>query len=108
MLLLTLVLGGVYPAMIHGSGLVAAHLHYFLTDIWPTYGGGTNILKTPAFMERLFATVMPQVLRRAYGTAFHPSNQPSRGTGAASTGTSSAVLPESWKSRGTGHRLGGD
>jgi len=108
MILLTTVMDGPFTAMIQATGLVAAHLHYFLSDIWPTFGGGTNIIKTPAFIERLFVIRMPQVIHRAYGMAIRHPDQPLRENNAASTGASSAVLPESWKSRGAGHRLGGD
>jgi Derlin-2/3 len=109
MILLTMVMEGPYSAMVQTTGLIAAHLHYFLTEIWPTFGGGTNYIHTPAFIGRLFATTVPQVIRRAYGTAIRRPDQPLSGAGSgSSTGASSAVLPESWKSRGAGHRLGGD
>jgi Derlin-2/3 len=110
MLFLTFVIAGPNAAKVQATGLVAAHAHDFLSNIYPTFGGGANILQTPEFLQRFFASTAPQVLRRAYGTVIRPPQQP-RGS-AASTGTSSAtagsILPESWKSRGTGHRLGGD
>ena len=109
MIMLTLVMDGPYSAMVQTIGLVAAHLHFFLTEIWPTFGGGTNYVQTPAFITRLFATTVPQVIRRAYGTAVRRPDQPlDNGNSGSSTGASSAVLPESWRSRGAGHRLGGD
>jgi Derlin-2/3 len=87
------------------TGLVAAHLHDFLTRIYPEFGGGPNLLPTPAFMSRIMQT--PRVLQRDYGTAFRarPPNQPAAGS---STGAAGSVLPDSWRSRGSGHRLGGD
>jgi Derlin-2/3 len=106
MLVLTFVLAGPDVAMVQATGLVAAHLHDFLTELYPKFGGGPNYLKTPAFIERFFAVTVPRVVQRAYGTAItNPREAPSTGS---STATAGSVLPESWQSRGTGHRLGGD
>lgn len=44
MLLMTVVMSGPGAAMVQGTGLIAAHLHDFLTRIWPTFGGGRNII----------------------------------------------------------------
>ncbi|KAH8908873.1 hypothetical protein BR93DRAFT_936450 [Coniochaeta sp. PMI_546] len=87
------------------TGLVAAHMYDFLTRIYPEFGGGSNLLPTPAFLSRLIQT--PRVMQRDFGTAFRaqPPNQPAAGR---STGTAGSVLPDSWRSRGSGHRLGGD
>ncbi len=106
MILMTLVMSGPEAAKIQVTGLVAAHLYDFLTRIYPTFGVGRNMLPTPAFVRRWFANPEPSVANRAYGTAFTPAQNSSRGstTGASAGG----VLPESWRSRGTGHRLGGD
>jgi Derlin-2/3 len=110
MLFLTFVIDGPEATKVQATGLVAAHIHDFLSNIYPTFGGGANILQTPEFIQRFFAITVPRVVHRAYGTAITNPRQP--GESAASTGTSSAtagsVLPESWRSRGTGHRLGGD
>ncbi|KAL1876886.1 hypothetical protein VTK73DRAFT_9039 [Phialemonium thermophilum] len=96
---------GLLPLQI--AGLVAAHLYDFLARIYPEFGGGPNLLKTPAFLSRLVTT--PRIVQRAYGTAIRPSSGQGRPLGSA-TGSSAggSVLPESWRSRGTGHRLGGD
>ncbi|KAK3378303.1 Der1-like family-domain-containing protein [Podospora didyma] len=85
------------------SGIVAAHFHDFMTRTWPEFGGGTNYLATPAFVSRFVDT--PRVFQRDYGTAIRPSsNTPSSGH---STGASAgSVLPDSWKTRGSGQRLG--
>ncbi|CZT06380.1 related to F-LANa protein [Rhynchosporium agropyri] len=104
MLLMTLVMNGAGAAKIQATGLVAAHLYDFLTRLYPTFRGGRNMLSTPAFVKRMWETTVPGVGNRAYGTAFTPAQRP----GAASGSTSGAVLPESWRSRGSGHRLGGD
>ena len=86
-------------------GLVAAHAYDFLTRIYPEFGGGPNLLPTPAFMSRFVQT--PRVLQRDFGTAFRARapNEPAAGRG---TGMAGSVLPDSWRSRGSGHRLGGD
>ncbi len=104
MLLMTVVIAGWEAAKVQGTGLVAAHLFDFLTNIYPTFGGGRNPLQTPAFLERFFAVTVPQVIQRSYGTAIRPPTATAASTGASSGG----VLPESWRNRGSGHRLGGD
>lgn len=86
------------------TGIVAAHLYDFLTRLWPEFGGGSSLLPTPGFLSRLVAT--PLVNEREHGTAI-------RGAGSRSSGTSSgavtgSVLPDSWRTRGSGHRLGSD
>ena len=105
MLFVTLIRGGVYPTAVQATGLVAAHLHDFLTRLWPTFGGGRNLLPTPMFITRLFQSTEATSKERSYGTAFTPAQKtPSSATGASAGG----VLPESWRSRGSGHRLGGE
>ncbi|RDW89544.1 derlin-1 [Coleophoma cylindrospora] len=103
MLLMTLVMAGPPAAKIQATGLIAAHMHDFLTRIWPTFGGGRNLVPTPAFVKRMFQTTQASVQSTSYGTAFAPAQR-----AATSSGSSAGVLPESWRTRGTGHRLGGD
>lgn len=118
MLLVTLLFpGGYFAAMIMVTGLIAAHLFDFLTRIYPQFGGGPNLLPTPAFLSRLVET--PRVNERAYGTAIRAPGAATAGAGRApaarTTGSSSGgggggglggVLPDSWRTRGPGHRLG--
>lgn len=105
MLLMTLIMAGAEAAKIQATGLIAAHLHDFLTRLYPEFGGGTNLIPTPAFIRRMWQSTEPSVVSRAYGTAFRRVDR----TDATASGSSSGgVLPESWKSRGSGHRLGGD
>ena len=104
MLLMTLVMAGPEANKIQATGLVAAHLHDFLTRIWPTFGGGKNLVPTPQFVKRMFETTTATVDNKAYGTAFTPAQRAT----ASTSGSSGGVLPESWKSRGSGHRLGGE
>lgn len=103
MLLASLLMSpGLIPLQI--SGIVAAHLHDFLFRIWPEFGGGPRLLATPGFVSWLVQT--PRVLQRDYGTAVRPATERTAGR---STGASTgSVLPDSWKTRGAGHRLGGN
>jgi Derlin-2/3 len=101
MLISSLLMGG--PFMLELSGLLAAHLHDFLFRLWPEFGGGPNLLATPAWVSYLVQT--PRILQRDYGTAVRPP--PAGATSGRSTGASTgSVLPDSWKTRGAGHRLG--
>lgn len=92
---------GIIPLQI--SGIVAAHLHDFLTRLWPEFGGGPNLLPTPGFVSWLVQT--PRILHRGYGTAIR---QPDATTGSGTGASTGSVLPDSWKTRGSGHRLGGN
>lgn len=98
MLLMTFVMLGPDAAKVQGTGLVAAHLHDFLTRLWPTFGGGSNLLPTPRFIARFFQSTQATTTDKSYGTSFRPAEREAGGS----------VLPESWKARGSGHRLGGD
>lgn len=102
MILMILIMDSPQQAMIAATGLVAAHLHDFLTRLWPEFGGGTNLVPTPAFIKRLFQTQRTTVTHKGYGTSI--AQPESSGSGSGSSG---GVLPESWKARGSGHRLGG-
>lgn len=105
MLLMTFVMAGPEAAKVQGTGLIAAHLHDFLTRLWPTFGGGRNLVPTPAFVKRMWQTTEATVAGRTYGTAFTPAQR----TESTSSGVpAGGVLPESWRNRGSGHRLGGD
>jgi Derlin-2/3 len=101
MLISSLLMGG--PFMLELSGLLAAHLHDFLFRLWPEFGGGPNLLATPAWVSYLVQT--PRILQRDHGTAIRPptAGATSGRSAGASTGS---VLPDSWKTRGAGHRLG--
>ncbi|KAH6684439.1 ER-associated proteolytic system protein-like protein Der1 [Halenospora varia] len=102
MILITFLLNGPYAALIQVTGLIAAHLHDFLTRLWPTFGGGRNWLPVPAFVRRMWETKTDSVTHKPYGTAFARAQ-----SGSSTSGSSNGPLPESWKSRGSGHRLGG-
>ncbi len=86
------------------TGLVAAHLHDFLTRLWPEFGHGPNLLRTPGFISYLVQT--PRVLQRQYGTAIRQND--ASATGSSTGASAGSVLPDAWKTRGGGHRLGGN
>jgi Derlin-2/3 len=92
--------GGIGIVFLQLQGLAAAHLYLFLTKIWPDVAGGRNWLETPAFIRSAVngATPAPQPAAggRGLGTA----------TSAQSSGASRGPLPDSWRTRGPGHRLG--
>ncbi|PZD33754.1 DER1 domain containing protein [Pyrenophora tritici-repentis] len=107
MLFMTFVIDGPEAAATQLTGLVAAHLYDFLTRIWPTFGGGTNYIRTPDMVKRWFAARPGSVQSRGFGhvvegrgrAAGAPgSNMPSTGrtTGASTT----------WGGMGPGRRLG--
>ena len=95
---LTFVMDGPGAAYLQVGGLLAAHAYDFLTRIWPTFGGGSNWLKTPEIVKKWFGGVAT-VQTRGYGTAIRPAQQASAGVATASG--------SSWSNtRGPGRRLG--
>lgn len=105
MLVISLVTNGWNAALADFMGIVAAHQWEFLTRIWPAFGGGRNYLKTPAFIRRYFAGHTADVGNREYGRYWRPS-QPNERSEGTSTGRA-PPLPDSWRSWGSGQRLGG-
>jgi Derlin-2/3 len=104
MMLVTFLMQGPNAALLQLNGLLAAHLYDFLTRILPEFGGFPNILQTPSFLSRLVDT--PQVVERTYGTAIRGQTGQSSGSSTGAS-TGGGVLPDSWRSRGAGQRLGG-
>ncbi|KFY05151.1 hypothetical protein O988_00224 [Pseudogymnoascus sp. VKM F-3808] len=98
-------IGELHPALVQATGILVAHLYDFLTRLYPKFGGGVNILTTPAFIRRLFEPKVVSVSNKTYGTSFQPAAPRAAASGSEAPG---GVLPEAWKSRGSGHRLGGD
>lgn len=86
---------GVENLKIGLTGLVAAHLHDFLTRIYPEFGNGPNLIPTPAFISYFMIT--PRIQNTGFGTAIRPK------TNAAGSG---GPLPDAWRSKGPGRRLG--
>ena len=92
--------GGVYMMFFQMEGLVAAHMYRFLTKIWPEIGGGKDLIPTPRFMTTLWGIMSGT--RPVTGRAAPASG----GSSGSSTGVNRGPLPDSWRSRGPGHRLG--
>jgi Derlin-2/3 len=97
----TFLMTGPYLALLEIIGLFAAHLYDFLSRLWPEFGGGPTLIATPAIMSRLVQT--PRVMSRSAGTAFRATRDESSGS---TTGASTGPLPDSWRTRGPGQRLG--
>jgi Derlin-2/3 len=100
MLAISLVSGGPNALKVQICGLISAHAYDFLTRIWPTFGGGTNYIVTPVFVQRWWLKLEDRVQDRAYGQAIRPPNI----TGDAGAATSAR---NNWSGeRGPGRRLG--
>jgi len=102
LLISSLLMGG--PLWLEVSGIVAAHLHDFLFRLWPEFGGGPNLLATPNWVSWLVQT--PRILQRDYGTAVRPTASAGASAGHSTGASTGSVLPDSWKTRGAGQRLG--
>ncbi|MCJ1306976.1 hypothetical protein MMC25_000620 [Agyrium rufum] len=105
-ILMSFVMNGPGSAKIELAGIIAAHAYEFLTNIWPTFGGGRNVIATPSMVNRWFGGNSQRITNRGHGTAFQPRTQQS--TPQSSTTGSSYFSGGTWGSRGQGHRLGGD
>ncbi|POS83189.1 hypothetical protein EPUL_004912 [Erysiphe pulchra] len=105
MLLMNIVMAGPDSAKIQATGFIAAHLHDFLTRLWPTFGGGRNLIPTPKFLQRLWDLKPGTSTQKSYGSMFAPKV---RRNMESTSRSSPDALPKSWQNRGSGHRLGGD
>ncbi|KAI0490417.1 Der1-like family protein [Xylaria cf. heliscus] len=95
MLLVELLFGG-WGAFLRGfTGIFAAHLHDFLTRIYPEFGRGPNLIPTPSFLSWVIQN--PRIRNTGYGTGYTPRPANSGRGG---------PLPDSWRSKGPGRRLG--
>ncbi|RKF62454.1 hypothetical protein OnM2_033030 [Erysiphe neolycopersici] len=95
-------MSGPESAKVQVTGFIAAHLHDFLTRLWPTFGGGKNLIPTPRLLQRLWDPKPGTSTQKSYGTMHAPKVRLN------AESSSSDVLPKSWQNRGSGHRLGGD
>ncbi|CAJ2507527.1 Uu.00g087130.m01.CDS01 [Anthostomella pinea] len=95
MLLTNLLFGGWASFLLGLTGIAAAHLHDFLTRIYPEFGNGPNLLPTPWFISWIMRTP------RARNTVYGSSHAPPSGTSGRG-----GPLPDSWRSTGPGRRLG--
>lgn len=115
-LLITFVQAGLNQTLVEATGLVAAHMYLFLTEIYPRFGGGPEIIFTPNWVHRLFegSPDAPRPERRM-SRAAPPPPPPSTAASAGVTvggrpgATGSSVFGRSqdpWSHRGQGQRLG--
>ncbi|KAI0525372.1 Der1-like family protein [Xylaria bambusicola] len=95
MLLAQLLFAGWGSFLLGLTGIFAAHLHDFLTRIYPEFGHGVNLIPTPGFISWILAT--PRMTNMGYGTSITPRS------GSSGRG---GPLPDSWRSKGPGRRLG--
>ncbi|KAM3455509.1 hypothetical protein MY5147_007900 [Beauveria neobassiana] len=95
--------GGIQDFFLGLYGLVAAHMWEFLTRIYPQLGGGPNLLQTPQFMTRLVGAVEGRIQAISRPGVTGASDYASSGS---STGANSGPLPDAWRTRGAGRRLG--
>jgi Derlin-2/3 len=102
MMLVSFLMAGPGSLVMMLIGLFAAHLHDFLTRTWPEFGGGRNWIPTPAFLSRLVAAG-ERMEFRGYGTAIRPAGSNTGNGGSGGSGP----LPDSWRTKGRGQRLGG-
>lgn len=94
--------GGVNDFFLGIYGLVAAHMWEFLSRIYPQLGGGPNFVKTPKFMTSLVRIVEGR--RQVFSSSGVRGGDGS--SAASASGAGSGPLPDGWKTRGSGRRLG--
>jgi hypothetical protein len=104
MLCITMVRGGWEAMLLEGTGVLAAHLYFFITRLYPAFGGGRNFIFTPRFIQRFFYKHTPNAGYRGYGTAYH-APQPAESSTPQSR-TSGADTQNTWGNWGSGRRLG--
>lgn len=105
MLLMTFIIDGPEAALTQLSGLLAAHMYDFLTRIWPTFGGGRNLIFTPSIVSQWFGAAPGSVQNRGYGTAQQARPRDAAGSTGSSTGRTTGFGGH-WTERGPGRRLG--
>ena len=95
-LFMTLIVSGPEEMKLEATGIPAAHLWEFLTNYWPTYGGGINLVPTPGFLIRWFHGSEARDRTRVYRAD------------TSELANSAFRVGNSWGQRGLGRRLGSD
>ena len=92
---LNFVINGIESTKIMFVGIAAAHLYDFLTRLWPAFGGGRSIVRTPTFISNISGGPRHVTVAK-HGTVFRPPTQ------------LNSTYSSGWGSRGQGRRLGGE
>ncbi|QUC19477.1 uncharacterized protein UV8b_03718 [Ustilaginoidea virens] len=98
---------GAMNLLLELHGLFAGHLFDFLTKTWPNYGGGRNLIPTPRVLSRIVRFV-ESFLETRFGSVPRSTGQRLGGGGGrgGSANNSGGPLPDAWRTRGPGQRLG--
>lgn len=106
MVAMNLLYGDVNGIIFDCYGLLAGHLFEFLTKIWPRAGGGFNPIPTPPIIESIVQWFdgNGRMNNRSWGTMFSP--RADSDSSATTSGANVGPLPDSWRTRGAGRRLG--
>lgn len=121
LLLINFVQMGIWGVLLMIPGLLTAHAYLFLTEIWPQYGGGPELVRAPEWLHAVFErpqpvvqqqpTAPPPVVKKRAGSIMNLGSS-STGTstqdGGSASGSSLFGLkkPDGWSHRGAGHKLG--
>jgi Derlin-2/3 len=106
MLFLSFVIDGPDAAATQLTGLIAAHLYDFLTRIWPTFGGGTNYIRTPQIVKGWFSPTPGGVQNRGYGHVVEGRGRAAGAPGSSAQPSAARATGSAWGGLGPGRRLG--
>lgn len=108
LLFMTMIVESPNAALSQLMGLIAAHGYEFLTRIWPTFGGGKNIMFTPQIVKRWFGATPGSVQNRGYGFAVQGGGGAAAAGARADAASGRSTGSSLWGQAGPGRRLGGD
>ncbi|CAN9391896.1 unnamed protein product [Alternaria alternata] len=106
MLFMTFIIDGPDAAAGQLTGLIAAHLYDFLTRIWPTFGGGTNYIRTPQMVKGWFSARPGSVQDRGFGHVVEGRGRTAGAAGSGAPPSAARATGNAWGGMGPGRRLG--
>lgn len=106
MLFMTFIIDGPDAAAGQLTGLIAAHLYDFLTRIWPTFGGGTNYIRTPQMVKGWFSARLGSVQDRGFGHVVEGRGRTAGAAGSGAPPSAARATGNAWGGMGPGRRLG--
>ena len=106
MLFMTFIIDGPDAAAGQLTGLIAAHLYDFLTRIWPTFGGGTNYIRTPQMVKGWFSARPGSVQDRGFGHVVEGRGRTAGAAGSGAPPSAARATGNAWSGMGPGRRLG--